>query len=123
METYPGGDPVLGRSIATGDGHHGEEPKEKAKRLSQTASGRAMAELDNRKGEVSGLLDKVAQNVGDDRIGGYVADCARRGAEYLRNHSAQEMLGSIRSGLTSRPATLVGASFLVGFAAARLFKR
>jgi hypothetical protein len=124
METYPGGDPMIKRApFQAGGGGTQDELKEKATKLTQTARGRAMGALEQQKGQLSSLLDKVAQSVEGDKVGGYVADLAHRGSDYLRGHSADEIFSSASSGVRSRPAALVGASFLVGFAAARLFRR
>ena len=124
METYPGNDPMIRRRpYQSNGGGAQDELKDKATKLTQTARGRAVEAMEQQKGQVCSLLDKVAQNVEGDKVGGYVADFARRGSEYLRRHSADEILSSASTGVRSRPAALVGASFLVGFAAARLFRR
>lgn len=125
MESFPGsGYPTSERpSFGAGGEHHADELKEKASHLTQTARGRAMSALDQQKGQVCSMLDKVAQNVEDEKVGGYVADFARRGSEYLKNHSADEIFSSATTQLKGRPAALIGPSFLVGFALARLFRR
>jgi hypothetical protein len=112
------------RFAPSGDGHDaGEEMKERATELTRRARGRAMQTIDQRKGEVSGLLDRMADTMQDDHLGAYVADIARRGAQLLRGRSADELLSSARSEVTARPAAFLSLSFLAGFAIARLARR
>lgn len=97
--------------------------KEKASQLTRTARQRAMSTLDGQKAQLGGLLDQVAQTAEGDRVGAYAADYARRGAEYLRSHSAEEMLDHLRAGLRARPGLLLSACFVGGLAFARVLKR
>ena len=114
-------DPRFGPS---GDGHgSGEEMKERATEVTRRARGRAMETIEQRKGELSGLLERMADTMQDDRLGGYAADAARRGAQFLRGRSADEIVSSARSELTARPAAFLSLSFLAGFAIARLARR
>ncbi len=122
METYGGSDPTVGRPSFGGAPQH-DEMADEAAQLGRSARSRAMGALDGQKEQVCAMLDKLADGLEGDRIGGYVADFARRGGDYLRRHSADELLGTAGEELRARPAALVGASFLVGFAAARLFRR
>jgi hypothetical protein len=101
----------------------GEQMKERATELTHRARGRAMETIDQRKGELSGLLERVADTIQEDRLGAYAADIARRGAGLLRGRSADELLSSARSELTTRPAAFLSLSFLAGFAIARLARR
>lgn len=98
------------------------EAKEKAKELTRTARDRALSVLDEQKGQLSGLLDRVADTMQDDRLGGYASEYARRGAELLRRQSADELFRSVRSGVRSRPGLLLSACFVAGLAVARLMK-
>jgi len=114
-------DPRFGLS---GDGHGaGEEMKERATEVTRRARGRAMETIDERKGELSGLLERMADTIQDDRLGAYAADVARRGAQFLRGRSADELLSSARTELATRPAAFLSLSFLAGFAIARLARR
>ncbi len=99
------------------------ELKEKATQLTHSARQRAMSTVDGQKAQLSGLLDKLAQSAEGDRFGQYAADYARRGAEYLRRHSAEELFDNVRSGVRARPGLLLGACFVAGLAIARVMKR
>jgi hypothetical protein len=98
------------------------EAKEKAKELTRTARDRALSTLDQQKAQLSGLLDRVADTVRDDRLGGYASDYARRGSEFLRRQSADEIYHSVRRNLRSRPGLMLSACFVAGLAFARLMK-
>lgn len=104
---------------ATGTG----ELKEKASQLTHDARQRAMSTLDGQREQLGNLLDRVAQSAEGDRLGGYAADYARRGAEYLRRHSAEELFDQVRAGIRARPGLLLGACFVAGLAFARVMKR
>jgi hypothetical protein len=123
MESLPGSHPIPDRSSFGSGTDHRDELKEKASHLTQTARGRAMGALDQQKEQVCSMLEKVAQNVEGDKVGGYVADFARRGSEYLKAHSADEIISTATAQLKGRPVAFIGASFLGGFAIARLFRR
>lgn len=123
MEGLPGSHPIPERSSFGGGTDHSDELRDKASHLTQTARGRAMNALDQQKEQVCSMLEKVAQNVEGEKVGGYVADFARRSSEYLKAHSADEILSSARTQLKGRPAALIGASLLGGFAVARLFRK
>lgn len=99
------------------------ELKEKATQLTHSARQRAMSTIDRQKDQVGDLLDRVARSAEGDRFGGYAADYARRGAEYLRRHSADEMFDHLRAGIRARPGLLLSACFVAGLAVARLMKR
>jgi len=98
------------------------EAKEKAKELKRTARERALTTIDERKGQLSGLLDRMADAMQDDQLGAYASDYARRGAEMLRRQPADELFRSVRRGVRSRPGVLLGACFVAGLAFARLMK-
>ncbi len=98
------------------------EAKEKAKELTRTARDRALSVLEEQKGQLSGLLDRMADAMHDDRLGGYASEYARRGAELLRRQSADELFRSVRRGVRSRPGVLLSACFVAGLAFARLMK-
>lgn len=116
-----GMDPAISRP---GDGHgQGDELKERAAEVTRRARGRAMETIDHQKGELSGLLDRVADTIQDDRLGAYAADLARQGARFLRGRSTDEIVSSARAELTTRPAAFLSLSFLAGFAIARLARR
>lgn len=118
METGTHGSEPYG----SGTQHTTGEAKEKAKELGRTARERALSVVDQQKDQVSGLLDRVADSMQDDRIGGYASDYARRGAEYLRRQSADELLDSVRRGFRTRPGLVLSACFVAGLAFARLVK-
>ena len=109
-------DPIRMPSSTTG------EAKEKAKELTRTARDRALSTLDQQKGQLSGLLDRVADTIQDDRLGGFASEYARRGAELLRRQSADEIFHSVRRGVRSRPGVVLSACFIAGLAFARLMK-
>ncbi len=98
------------------------EAKEKAEELTRTTRDRALSTLDRQKEQVSGLLERVADAVQDDRLGGYASEYARRGAELLRRQSADELFRSVRRGFRSRPGVVLSACFVAGLAFARLMK-
>jgi hypothetical protein len=68
------------------------------------------------------LLDRMADTMQDDQLGGYASEYARRGAELLRRQSADELFRSARRAVRSRPGILLGACFVAGLAFARLMK-
>lgn len=107
-------------SVGVGEGH---EMREKASELSHSARRKATERLDSQKGQITSLLDKVAETIKDDKLGGYAADYVRKGAELLRGRSTDELITSAGAQLRSRPAALVGAAFLAGFAVARMARR
>jgi hypothetical protein len=104
------------------DGGKASEVKQKASDLTQNARARAMSALDGQKSQVSGLLDRLADSVQDDRMGSYAAGYARRGAEFLRGRSADEIVSTVGRELRSRPGVLLSAAFVAGIAIARLVK-
>jgi hypothetical protein len=109
--------PFGGRSPGTtGD------TKEKAKELTHTARERALSTLDQQKAQLSNLLERVADTTRDDRLGAYASDYARRGAEFLRRQSADELFRSARQEFRSRPGLVLSACFVAGLALARLAK-
>lgn len=99
------------------------ELKDKATQLTHTARQRAMSTIDGQKEQLGNLLDRIADAAEGDRIGRYAADPARRGAEYLRRHSAEDLFENLRAGIRARPGLLLGACFLGGLAIARAMKR
>jgi hypothetical protein len=123
MESRMGSDFAAGTSPYGGSTGDGSELKDKAAALGQTARSRMAQTLDGQKGELSSLLEKVAENIQDDRFGAYAADYVRRGAEFLKGRSTDDILSSVMTQARTRPSLLVGASFLAGFAIARLARR
>jgi hypothetical protein len=103
-------------------GQSTEEAKQKAKELTRTARERALSTLDAQRTQLGSVLERVADSIQDDRIGAYAADYARRGAAVLRERSAEEIFGSIRAGLRSRPGLVLSACFVAGLAFARIAK-
>jgi hypothetical protein len=99
-----------------------EQVKAKASELTQTARRRAMTTLDQQKTQVCDLLDRVAENIEDDRIGRHAAEYARRGSSYLRGRSADEIFDSVRAELRARPGVLLSACFVAGLAIARVMR-
>lgn len=104
------------------DGGKSAEVKQKASELGQNARSRAMSVLDEQKTQVSGLLDRLADSVQDDRIGSYAAGYARRGAEFLRGRSADDIVSTVGRELRARPGVLLSAAFIAGLAIARVLK-
>jgi hypothetical protein len=119
--TLGGSDPMLGGPSygRTSD----DRMKEKASEVTSKARGQAVGAIDSQKDQVSSLLDKVADAMEGDRIGGYAATYARRGAEFLRSSSADDLMTTARTTARERPAVIVAASFVAGFALARLVRR
>jgi hypothetical protein len=120
METGMHGREPFGRSAMGSD--KASEVKQKASDLGHTARSKAMSALDQQKTQVSGLLERLADSVQDDRIGGYAAGYARRGAEFLRGRSSDEIVSTLRRELRSRPGVLLSAAFIAGLAIARVMK-
>lgn len=118
--TLGGSDPMLG---GPSYGRGSDTMKDKASELTSKARGQAAGAIDAQKDQVSALLDKVAGALEGDRLGGYVADYARRGAELLRGRSGDELMTTARTSARERPAVIVAASFVAGFALARLVRR
>lgn len=98
------------------------QAKEKAKDLGRGARDRALSSVDREKDHVSGLLDRVADSMRDDRIGGYASDYVRRGADWLRGTSSNDLLHSIQRGFRSRPGVVLAAAFASGLVLARVLK-
>jgi hypothetical protein len=127
METI--GTPHGERTAQFGD--RGAEPqvdtmKDKATLAGRNVRDRAIEMLDGRKDEVCGLIEQLANTMERDRVGRFASTYVRRGSEYLRHHSAEQILSSARGatgGLRERPAMLLGACFVGGLALARLMRR
>jgi hypothetical protein len=100
-----------------------DEVKERATQLKQSARTRALGTLDANKEQVCGLLEKVAGTLEEDRFGRYAADYARRGAEYLRRQSSDDLVTIARAELRQRPGLLLGACFVAGLAFSRMLRR
>jgi hypothetical protein len=109
-------DPIRTPSATTG------EAKEKAAELTRTARDRALSTLDQQKSQLGGLLERIADTIKDDRLGGFASEYARRGAELLHRRSADDIFRSVRSGIRSRPGVVLSACFVAGLAFARLMK-
>jgi hypothetical protein len=122
-----GGEASWGTAGTTGDasGSTGGtgELKDKAQSLGQGARRQAARRLDSKKGQLSDLLDRVAETMDDDELGGYAAGYVRRGAEMLRGRSTDELISAAGDQLRHRPAAVVGFAFLAGFAIARMARR
>lgn len=99
-----------------------DELKDKAQQLTESARGKAMTALDSNKDQICVAIEKVAEAMQDDPYGRYAAQYVRRGADYLRAHSADEMLSSMRGGMRERPVAILGACFLAGLAFSRMLK-
>jgi hypothetical protein len=104
-------------------GSSAEELKGKATQLKESARTKAMGTLDANKDQVCQMLDKVADTIEDDRLGRYAADYARRGAEYLRRQSSDDLVTIVAGELRRRPGMLLGACFLGGLAFSRMLRR
>jgi hypothetical protein len=103
-------------------GESTEQLKEKASELTHTARQRAFSALEQQKSQLCGLLDHVADSVQDDPLGGYAAEYARRGAQFLRSRPSAELARSFQRELRARPGLALSAAFVVGLAFARLVK-
>jgi hypothetical protein len=99
-----------------------QQVKEKATELTRSARERAVSTVDQQKEQVCEVLERVAKTMEEDRLGGYVAGFARRGADYLRHHSTDELLSSARAGIRSRPGLMLSACFVAGLAIARVMR-
>jgi hypothetical protein len=106
-----------------GAGEQGGDTKAKVQQLGESARRQATRRLDSRKGQLSGLLDRLAETLEDDDLGRFAAGYVRRASDTLRNRSSDEIFSTAGEGLRSRPAIVVGAAFLAGFAIARLARR
>jgi hypothetical protein len=109
-------DPFGGGQTTTG------EAKEKARELTRTTRERAMSAVGQGKDQLCGVLERAADSMDDDRFGRYASDYARRGAEFLRRRSPDELLDSARRTLRSRPGVVLSACFVAGLAFARFVK-
>lgn len=118
-----GGQAAWGSGASPGTGAQGGEMKEKAQALGEGARRQASRKLDSQKGQLSALLDRVAETMEGDQLGGYAAGYVRRGAELLRGRSTDELVSAAGEGLRSRPAAVVSLAFLAGFAVARMARR
>jgi hypothetical protein len=97
--------------------------KDRAAQLASRARGIGEGRIDQQKDQLSNLLDRVADTLQDDRLGGYAAGYVRRGAEYLRGQSARDLLDRTAGEIRNRPALTLGACLLAGFAIARMARR
>lgn len=122
MESEMGIGSGIEGSAASGSARSTDELKDKAQELSAAARGRAMTALDSNKVHISGAIAKMADALEDDPYGKYAAQYARRGADYLRGHSAEDMLASAREELRERPLFVLGACFVAGLALSRVLK-
>lgn len=128
MESTYGADPTArGTSSTTSAGTPGGGAvRSQVSAMKDQAQHRAIGALDDGKNQICEALEKIASALDDDggsRFGGYAADYARRGCEYLRGRSADELWRSASEGMRARPAALVGISLLGGFAFARMLRR
>jgi hypothetical protein len=123
IEGGMGGEAGWTSGTAPGTPGAGSELKDKAQALGEGARRQAARKLDSRKGQLSELLERVAETMDGDELGGFAAGYVRRGAEMLRGRSTDEILSSMRQGLRSRPAAVVGLAFVAGFAMARMARR
>ena len=122
MESGMGMGTGLDRSTLSGNTRSTDELKDKAQQLTDTARGKAMNALDSNKDQIVSAIEKMADSMKDDPYGRYAAQYARRGADYLRDHSADELITSVRGELRDRPVVVLGACFLAGLAFSRLMK-
>lgn len=122
METGSQHPEPFGSSGGRPQGGAASDAKEKATELTRTARERALSTLDQQKEQLCGLLERVAETTQDDRLGGYASDYARRGAEFLRRRSTDEILHSVQRSFRSRPGVVLSACFVAGVAFARLVK-
>lgn len=116
------GEPYPRSTASSAETGGSEEMKAKASELTHSARQRAMSTLDEQKAQVCTLLDRTADTIQDDRVGRYAAEYARRGAQYLRTRSADELVSSFRSELRARPGLLLSACFVAGLAIARVVR-
>jgi hypothetical protein len=124
MEPTYGTGPTQGRG--TGSSTSGTDAiKGQVSAVKDQAQNRAMGALDDGKNQLCEALDRIAGALDDsgNRFGGIAADYARRGGDFLRGRSANELWSSASDGIRTRPAALVGVSLIGGFALARLLRR
>jgi hypothetical protein len=124
MEPTYGTDPMQGRG--TGSSTSGTDAiKGQVSAVKDQAQNRAMGALDDGKNQVCEALERIAGALDEsnNRFGGIAADYARRGCDFLRGRSANELWSSASDGIRTRPAALVGVSLIGGFALARLLRR
>jgi hypothetical protein len=123
MEGTYGTGPVYGQAGTSTSGT--DAMKGQVSAMKDQAQSKAIGALDDGKNQVCEALDKIAVALDEsgNRFGGIAADYARRGGEFLRTRSANELWSSAGYGIRSRPAALVGVSLLGGFALARLMRR
>ena len=103
-----------------------ETSSQQVKEIGGTAKERAMREIDGRREQLAGQVERLAGALEQQRAGSegpmpildLAADGARRLSEALRNRSAQELL----QGVARNPVAVLAGSFALGFLTVRLFK-
>lgn len=110
-----------GRS-GTDTGTGVSDVKDQASELAHKARAKAMQGMDARKGEVSEMLDRVAGTMEESTVGSFAAGYVRRGREFLDSRSSDQLVRELGSELRHRPALVIGAAFVGGFALVRLLK-
>jgi hypothetical protein len=128
METHNyGSDPVYsGTTGSTGaTGELKGQVSQQVSQMKDQARSRAVDTIEEGKDKLCEALDQIASALdqGNNRVGGIAADYARRGCEYLRGRSANELWSTAGQTVRGRPGALVAASFLGGFAISRLLRR
>ena len=99
---------------------------EQAKQIGQTAKERALREIDLRREQIAGQVERLAGNLERQRteseeampVLDLAADGARRLSGALKERSAEDLLRSVGRS----PTAVLAGSFALGFLAIRLFK-
>lgn len=124
-----GGDQSMGGQPAMG----GSEPGTAA-RIGSAAKERAMAQVDGKKSELAGGLEKIADAIdslagensqlpsfahrGISAASGWVRQCST----LVRDRSSEELLQMATQRAKSRPLALAAGAFVVGFLGSRVVK-
>ena len=99
---------------------------EQAKEIGKTARERALREIDSRRENFAGEIEKLAgtletQGSGNQAVGPvmeYAASAARRLSTALKDNSAEQLLQSV----ARNPVAILGGTFALGFFVTRLFR-
>lgn len=97
--------------------------KDEASSLAEKAKATAVEELETEQRRIGALLEKVAGTLEHESPAGrWAAGMVRRGRDLLESRSAGDLVEGARETLKERPALVIGAALLGGFAIARLLR-
>ncbi len=103
-------------------GHAGSW-KDDASALAEKAKAKAVEGIETEQHRIAEMLEKVAGTLEhESEAGRWAAGFVRRGRALLESRSAGEMIDGARETLKARPAIVIGAALLGGFAVARLLR-